>query len=73
MADPLDLLADLPLTADGPFTRMFRAAGVGDFAGAARHLLALPSGRISDRASFWLVLTEGRGTCTTKHALLAEL
>ncbi|HKZ09068.1 MAG TPA: hypothetical protein VJU81_26610 [Methylomirabilota bacterium] len=46
---------------------------MGDFAGAARHLLTLPYGRITEREKFWLVLEEGRGTCTTKHALLAEL
>ena len=51
MTGALDWLSGLPLDADGPFTRMFKAAGVGDFAGAARHLLALPYGRISDRAA----------------------
>ena len=71
--DGLALLADRPLSANGPFTTRFRAAGVRDFAGAARHLLTLPYGRITDREKFWLVLEEGRGTCTTKHALLAEL
>jgi len=71
-----DLLAQLAgreLTPGGPFTARFRSAGVHDFAGAARHLLELPYGRITDRRRFWLVLEEGRGTCTTKHALLAEL
>ena len=73
MGENLDLLRGLPLSADGPITRIFRAAGIDDFAGAARHLLAVPYGRISDRSRYWLVLTEGRGTCTTKHALLAAL
>ncbi len=40
---------------------------------AARHVWRLPYGRISDRSKVLLVLTERRGTCTTKHALLAEL
>ena len=75
--DGLTVLADrsfaAPFVASGPFTARFRAAGVGDFAAAARHLLTLPYGRITDREQFWLVLEEGRGTCTTKHALLAEL
>jgi hypothetical protein len=62
-----------PLSGDGPITSRFRAAGIDDFVGAARHLLALPYGRIADRARFWLVLEEGRGTCTSKHALLAAL
>jgi len=71
--DALVVLADRPFSASGPFTARFQAAGVRDFAGAARHLLTLPYGRITDREKFWLVLQEGRGTCTTKHALLAEL
>jgi hypothetical protein len=34
---------------------------------------SLPYGRNSDRSDWRLVLNEGRGTCSTKHALLAEL
>ena len=33
----------------------------------------MPYGRIADRKQLGLVLSEGRGTCTTKHVLLAEL
>src|SRR5712691_8710459 len=73
MLDPVKQLARYPLSGDGAITRLFRSIGVRDFAGAARHVLQLPYGRIKDRAQFWLVLNEGRGTCTTKHALLAEL
>jgi hypothetical protein len=53
--------------------RCFGGVGVHDFVGAARHILGRPYGRIRDREKFWLVLSEGCGTCTTKHALLAEL
>ena len=73
MPDPLEELPNRPFSASGLFTSLFRAAGVNDFAGAARHLLILRYGRIADRSKFWLVLAEGCGTCTTKHALLAEL
>jgi hypothetical protein len=73
MLDTLERLTNQPLARDGPVTRLFRAAGIQDFAGAARHLLRLPYGRIADRSRFWLVLEERRGTCTTKHATLAEL
>ena len=72
--DPVSLLPDLPLMKAGPVSDAFRARGVADLAGAARHVRALPYGRISDRLGWaTLVLAEGRGTCTTKHALLAEL
>jgi len=66
-------MQNTPLTADGPITRLFRAVGARDFESASLHVLRLPYGRISDRSRFWLVLEEGRGTCTTKHATLAEL
>jgi hypothetical protein len=65
--------ADRPLQGDGLLTRRFRAAGVSDMVGAAGLIRRLPYGRIADRNQFWLVLEEGRGTCTTKHALLSEL
>jgi len=63
---------DRAFVAEGPMTRLLRAAGIQDFRGAAHHLLRLPYGRITDRNKFWLVLEEGRGTCTTKHASLAR-
>lgn len=69
----LACFADRPLMGDGPFTQRFRAAGVSDFVGAANLIWRLPYGRIADRNQFWLVLEEGHGTCTTKHALLSEL
>ena len=73
MTHSLDHLPNRPFSATGPFTLLFQAAGIQDFAGAARHVLTLPYGRIADREKLRLVLDEGRGSCTTKHALLAEL
>ena len=61
------------LTGHGSVTSAFRALGIEDFADGARYLQRLPYGRVSRRADLRLVLSEGRGTCTTKHALLAEL
>ncbi len=73
MSDTITRLINTPLTADGPISRLFRAVGAHDFPAAALLVLRLPYGRITDRSRFWLVLEEGRGTCTTKHATLAEL
>lgn len=73
MQNTLRQLASRRFTADGPITRLFRAIGAHDFEAAALHVLQLPYGRVTDRSKFWLVLGEGRGTCTTKHATLAEL
>ena len=73
MQNVLRQLASRRFTADGPITRLFRAIGAHDFEAAARHVLRLPYGRVTDRSKFWLVLSEARGTCTTKHATLAAL
>ena len=66
-------LPDTPLRAGGPLSAEIRARGVTDFRSAGRYLQALPYGRTRDRADFQGVLTEGRGTCSTKHALLAAV
>lgn len=73
MDDALALLGAVALAGGGPVTCRFRDAGLGDLAGAARHLQRLPYGRIARREEFWRVLAEKRGTCSTKHALLAAL
>lgn len=57
----------------GQITADFIARGITDFRAAGRCLHHLPYGRNVDRSNFLLVLPEGRGTCSTKHALLAEL
>lgn len=66
-------LPDVPLQPAGQITTDFIARGVTDFRAAGRYLHHLPYGRNTDRSDFRLVLSEGRGTCSTKHALLAEL
>ena len=66
-------LPSFALDAGRPLGRRFAALGLGDYRGAAGHVRSLPYGRTSDRSDCRLVLEEGRGTCSTKHALLAEL
>lgn len=52
---------------------MFLERGILGMRQAGRYLQTLPYGRPSDRAGYLAVLAEGRGTCSTKHALLAAL
>ena len=66
-------LPSFAFDAGRPLGRRFAALGIGDFREAAGHVRSLPYGRTSDRSDWRLVLEEGRGTCSTKHALLAEL
>lgn len=49
-----------------------RARGLGSYHQAALWALQLPYGRGADRDDL-AILGEGRGTCSTKHALLARL
>ena len=56
-----------------PLGGEFAGLGLGGYRDAARHVRSLPYGRNSDRSDWRLVLAEGRGTCSTKHALLSEL
>ncbi len=66
-------LPDIPLQPGGQTAADFIARGITDFRAAGRYLHHLPYGRNADRSDFRLVLPEGRGTCSTKHALLAAL
>lgn len=71
--DSWDVLPRLPLQEMGPVSTAFIGRGITDFQAAGRSLQELPYGRTGDRADFQAVLREGKGTCSTKHALLAAL
>lgn len=64
---------DFPLDAAAETGAAFLARGAPRFHDAVRLVWRLPYGRNADRADAGLVLAEGRGTCSTKHALLARL
>lgn len=66
-------LPDFLLRANGPLALGFLALGSRTYRDAACHVRDLPYGRNSDRSDYRLVLCEGWGTCSTKHALLAAL
>jgi hypothetical protein len=69
----VDLLPDFPLQPHSELAREFLALGLSSYHEAARYVQNLPYGRNSNRADFYLVLREKHGTCSTKHALLAQL
>ena len=54
-------------------SKRFRAAGIEDWHAALGHVGRLPYGRNRERGNPALVLEEGQGTCSSKHALLALL
>lgn len=69
----LSLLPDFPLDERTDLGGRFAALGLRGYHDAARYVWRLPYGRTADRSDYRLVLEEGRGTCSTKHALLAGL
>lgn len=66
-------LPQVRLVAGAPLSHQFRERGCADVRAAARWVFLLPYGRNSDRSDYQLVLQEHRGTCSTKHALIAAL
>lgn len=58
---------------EGYYSNLFKGKGISTFEEAMLYVQQLPYGRNSERDRFELVLSEGKGSCSTKHALLAEL
>ena len=67
------VLPRVSLQRAGDMSRRFVAQDILTYRDAGRYVYHLPYGRNTDRANYRLVLDEGRGTCSTKHALLAQL
>ena len=67
------ILPDPPLARSGPDSESLLRVGCHTYQAAARYLHELPYGRNSDRSNYRLVMPESRGTCSTKHALLAAV
>lgn len=66
-------MLNFPIEKSGPFSDLFRANDIADFAAACSFIGNLPYERISQRNDLTLVLKELRGTCSSKHAVLAYL
>jgi hypothetical protein len=63
----------VPLTPAGPLSAACIALGLTDLPSVGRYLQALPYGRTAIRGDYQAVLRQSKGTCSTKHALLAAL
>lgn len=68
-----DGLQPAMLKRDGPVSAAFVQAGLVDFRSAGRWVCSIPYGRNSDPSGRLVVLNEGYGTCSTKHALIRQL
>ena len=56
-----------------PLSDLALAHGLTNWTELVDHVRQLPYGRNRNRTNFGLVLTEGKGTCSGKHALLAAI
>ena len=54
-------------------SRHFLIRGIKNYYDAIQYVKKLPYGRNSDKTDLTMVLSESKGTCSTKHALLAQL
>jgi hypothetical protein len=58
---------------NGPLSKEVRRNGFSEFYAFAVNVRNIPYGRPSDSTNFLSVLNENRGTCSSKHRLLAAL
>ncbi len=57
----------------GQVSRAFMALGIATFHQACHHVHQMPYGYNSDREDLMILFKEQKGTCTTKHAVIATL
>jgi hypothetical protein len=62
-----------PIEKAGPISSKFLNMGIKAFHDACRHVHALPYGYNSNRDDLMILFKENKGSCTTKHAVIATL
>lgn len=58
------------LASNGKLSPLLKDKGITDWAALLRFVRGIPYGRNSSRTDFSLLLTEKKGTCSTKHGFL---
>lgn len=66
-------MIDFEITSNEIYSTAFSERGIHIFSDACKFIRELPYGRNANRSDFLLVLSEEKGTCSSKHALLASL
>jgi hypothetical protein len=64
---------DKALQRAGPISQVFLELGITTFHEACRQVHQMPYGYNSDRDDLMILFKEQKGTCTTKHAVIATL
>jgi hypothetical protein len=66
-------IKQIPLTAKDDMTKLALSNNIQTWDSLVQHIKHLPYGRNANRKKLDLVLNEGKGTCSSKHALLKLL
>jgi hypothetical protein len=63
----------MKLRSNDPLTTLAKNKNIDTWEKLIVHVQSLPYGRNANRTDFSLVLSEGKGTCSSKHALLKQI
>lgn len=69
----INALPDKKIIEAGVISKTFIIQGISTFQDACRHVHHMPYGYNADRDDLFSLFQEGKGTCTTKHAVIATL
>ena len=73
MFSDIEILPNIQPTPNEPISHRFLGMGIPYFREAVKYVHFLPYGRTFNRSNLLLVLDEKKGTCSSKHGLLALL
>lgn len=71
--DPLTVFPDEEITPSGLVSNQFLELKIKTFRSACNYVHKMPYGYNSDREDLMILFKEGKGSCTTKHAVIATL
>lgn len=71
--EPYTVFPAPPIVDKGPIGHTFLNMGIDRFHNACGYVQALPYGYNTDRDDPMILFKEGKGSCTTKHAVIATL
>jgi hypothetical protein len=71
--DKLTVFPEKPISNSGIISAKFLSLGINGFTDACRYVHGLPYGYNTDRDDLMILFEENKGTCTTKHAVIATL
>ena len=66
-------MMDVTLDSSEILTTLVRSTSINSWENLISHVQLLPYGRNSSRSDLSLVIIEGKGTCSSKHAFLAKV